>query len=163
MSWAEVVVAVTALASAVLGGALFSFSTFVMQGLGRLEPADGLRAMQRINEEAPRGLLMLPLLVSPLGAVVTAVVAATGWGVEGTTLVGDEALLLTGAVLGVVAFLVTVAANVPRNDVIAALDPGDRSAAGAWAELRRSWTRWNHVRVTLAILAAALLGVALHR
>ena len=62
-----------------------------------------------------------------------------------------------------VAFLVTVAANVPRNDVIAALDPGDRSAEGAWAKLRRSWTRWNHVRVTLAILAAALLGVALHR
>ena len=93
MSWAEVVVAITALASAVLGGALFSFSTFVMQALGRLEPADGVRAMQRINEEAPRGLLMLPLLVSPLGSVVVGVLAVTGWGVEGTTLVGDRGLL----------------------------------------------------------------------
>ena len=163
MSWAEVVVAITALASAVLGGALLTFSTFVMQGLGRLEPTEGLRAMQRINEEAPRGLLMLPLLVSPLGSVVTGVLVVTGWGIDGTTLVGDRALLLVGASLGVAAFVVTAAANIPRNNAIAAADPGDGSAAGLWAEFQRSWTRWNHVRVVLAILAAVLLGVALHR
>ena len=163
MSWAEVVVAITALASAVLGGALFSFSTFVMQALGRLEPADGVRAMQRINEEAPRGLLMLPLLVSPLGSVVVGVLAVTGWGVEGTTLVGDRALLLVGAVLGVAAFIVTTGANIPRNNVIAALDPDDGGAAGVWAGFQQSWTRWNHARVVLAIVAAVLLGVALHR
>ena len=141
VSWAEVVVAVTALSSAVLGGALFSFSTFVMQGLGRLEPAEGVRAMQRINEEAPRGLLMLPLLLSPLGSVVTGVLAADRLGRRRHDVGRDRVLLVVGAVLGVVAFLVTAVANIPRNNAIAALDPRPTPLPGAWTEFQRSWTR----------------------
>jgi len=38
-----------ALASAVMGGVFFTFSTFVMSALGKLRPAEGIRAMQRIN------------------------------------------------------------------------------------------------------------------
>ena len=167
MSWAEVLVAVTAFASAVIGGALFPFSTFVMKSLGRLEPSDGVRAMQRINEDAPQGL-MLPLLVSPLGSVVVGVLAATGWGlgdepVADGALADHRILLAAGAVLGVVAFLVTMVANVPRNDALAALDAGDPAAAAAWAAYRRSWTVWNHVRVLAALAAAVLLALALHR
>ena len=85
MSWAEVVVAVTAFASAVIGGALFAFSTFVMKSLGRLAPAEGIRAMQRINEDAPQGL-MLPLLLSPLGSIVVGALAVTGRGLGDTVL-----------------------------------------------------------------------------
>ena len=64
MSWAEVVVAVTAFASAVIGGALFGFSTFVMKALGRLAPAEGIRAMQRINEDTPQGVDAAPPAVT---------------------------------------------------------------------------------------------------
>ena len=162
MSWAEVVVAVTALASAVIGGALFAFSTFVMKSLGRLAPAEGIRAMQRLNEDAPRGSL-LPLLLSPLGSLVAAALAVTGVGLGDTVLVDHRTLLVVGAVLGVAAFLVTAVANIPRNNALAALDADAASAAGEWAAYRRSWTAWNHVRVVAALAAAVLLALALHR
>ncbi len=38
-----------ALGSATVGGAFFAFSTFAMQGLRRLPPAQGAAAMQEIN------------------------------------------------------------------------------------------------------------------
>jgi uncharacterized membrane protein len=160
VSWAEVVVAVTAFASAVIGGALFPFSTFVMKSLGRLAPAEGIRAMQRINEDAPQGL-MLPLLVSPLGSVVVAVLALTGRGLDGTALDEHRALLVVGAVLGVASMLVTAVANIPRNNAMAALDADSPAAAGEWTAYRRSWTAWNHVRVLAALGAAVLLALAL--
>lgn len=152
----------TAFASAVIGGALFPFSTFIMKSLGRLAAAEGISAMQRINEDAPQGL-MLPLLVSPLGSVVAGVLAATGWGLGDSALADHRMLLAVGAVLGVAAFLVTAVANIPRNNAMAALDPGDPAAAGEWAAYLRSWTAWNHVRVVAALAAAVLLALALHR
>jgi uncharacterized membrane protein len=162
VSWAEVVVAVTAFASAVIGGALFAFSTFVMKSLGRLAPAEGIRAMQRINEDAPQGL-MLPLLLSPLGSIVVGALAVTGRGLGDTVLAGHRTLLVVGAGLGVAAFLVTAVANIPRNNAIAALEAEDAAAAGEWAAYQRSWTAWNHVRVVAALAAAVLLALALHR
>ncbi|GAB3071152.1 anthrone oxygenase family protein [Pedococcus soli] len=161
MSWVEVVVALTALASALLSGALFSFSAFVMRSLGRLDPPEGIRAMQRINEDAPRSLLMVPLMVSPVGSLVSAVAVLAGWGVEGSPVGESRALVLAGAILGVLAFVVTAAANVPRNNALATLDAGDPGAAGEWAAYRVSWTRWNHVRVVLALGSAVLLAAAL--
>ena len=161
MSWVEVVVALTALASALLSGALFSFSAFVMRSLGRLSTQEGIRAMQRINEDAPRSLLMVPLMVSPLGSLVAGAAVVSGWGVEGTSLADARPLVVAGAVLGVLAFVVTAAANVPRNNALATLDAGEAGAAAAWAAYQGSWTRWNHVRVVLALGSAVLLAAAL--
>ena len=39
-------------------GVFFSFSTFTMSGLKRLNPAAGAAAMQEINREAPKAPLM---------------------------------------------------------------------------------------------------------
>ena len=162
MSWLEVVVALTALASALVAGALFPFSAFVMRSLGRLSDDEGLRAMQRINEDAPRSLLMLPLLASPVGSVVSGIAVGSGRGADGTPLAAHTGLVVAGAVLGVAAFVVTAAANVPRNNTLAALGTGERDAAGVWAAYRVSWTRWNHARVVLALGSAVLLAAALH-
>lgn len=162
MSWVEVVVALTALASALLSGALFSFSAFVMRSLGRLPDGEGIRAMQRINEDAPRSLLMLPLLGSPVGSVVVVIAPVAGWVAPGSSLSGDGILLVLGGLLGILAFVVTAAANVPRNNALATLDASDPRAAGEWAAYRGPWTRWNHVRVVLALGSAVLLAAALH-
>ena len=48
------------------------------------------------------------------------------------------------------------------NQFLATLDSGDPRAAGEWAAYRASWTRWNHVRVVLALGSAVLLAAALH-
>ena len=41
-------------------------------------------------------------------------------------------------------FGVTMAANVPRNDALAALDPDSMSAVAAWTPYLSGWTSWNH-------------------
>lgn len=70
--------------------------------------------------------------------------------------------MLAGAVLYVLGtILVTIAANVPRNDALAQLDPADPAAARHWGTFVSVWTAWNHVRVLASLGAAALLTVAL--
>ncbi len=152
----QLVVATTALTGAsagVLGGSMFTFSAFVMPALRRLPHPGGITAMQAINEMAPRSLLMLPMLGSALGSVVVgAQVLLTGEG---------GALRLAGAGLGVVALVITAAANVPQNNALDRLDPRSSAAAAQWAGFVTSWTRWNHLRTVSALGSAALLLASL--
>ena len=136
------------------GGALFSFSTFVMPALRDLPAAEGVAAMQRINERAPRSLLMLPLLGSPAAGALVGVLAIAD------RIPGDRALLATGAALSVAAFAVTAGYHVPRNNRLAALGPSAEAVA-YWAEYAPAWTRMNHVRTALLLASgtALLLGV----
>lgn len=45
----DVLALVAAVGSALIGGAFFAFSSFVMGALGKLPPAQGVAAMQSIN------------------------------------------------------------------------------------------------------------------
>ena len=51
-----------AIASALVGGVFYAFSSFVMAALQRLEPKDGMTAMQAINTTAVEPGLMVPFL-----------------------------------------------------------------------------------------------------
>ena len=66
-----------------------------------------------------------------------------------------SALYLVGAVL------VTGAFNVPRNDVLAAVDPESADGEKYWRRYLAEWTLWNHVRTAAALAAAALFTHAL--
>ena len=55
-------VAGTALASGLVGGVLYAFSSFVMAGLRQLPTAQGMAAMQSINVTAVRPGLMVPFI-----------------------------------------------------------------------------------------------------
>ena len=57
---------VTAGGAGVVGGVMFAFSTFIMTGLGRLDPAQGISAMQAINREAPNFWFMTALFGTAL-------------------------------------------------------------------------------------------------
>jgi uncharacterized membrane protein len=152
MDW---VIGTTVIASAVLGGVFFAFSTFVMPGLRALPARDGIVAMQRINIAAPRSLLLLPLLVSAIGSGVIAIHALIGDDVP------HQMMRLAAAVLGVACFIVTIVANVPRNNVLAEVAPSEERAAAEWTAYLTTWTRWNHVRTIAAITSAALLAALL--
>jgi uncharacterized membrane protein len=148
-------VAGTAVASGVLGGALFAFSALVLPALRRMPARESIRAMQSMNAVAPRSLLMVPLAGSAIGSAVVGiqVLAAgdvNGWG-----------LRAAGALLGLGAFAVTAAASVPLNSSLAALDADELAASAAWAAYVRSWTRWNHVRTVAATLSAVALATSL--
>ncbi len=147
-------VIVAALASALLGGVFFAFSSFIMPALGRVPPAQGIRAMQRINVDVYHWSFMGTFLATPLLCLVLGYQAIVNWSVPGAPLV------LLGAALHVFGcFVVTAAGNVPRNTWLATVDSdGVDDAAGAWRHYAVGWTRWNHVR-TLACMASTLAFV----
>jgi uncharacterized membrane protein len=145
------------LGSALVAGVFFAFSSFVMDGLARLPPAQGVAAMQSFNVTVLGSGFLISLfataLVAPVLALVGALRGAPGW-----------PLLALGAALhlvGVVA--VTAFANVPRNDALAALDPIASGTAEHWAGYVVAWTRWNHVRTLAALAATAAFVAALQR
>ena len=145
-----------ALGCALGAGVFFAFSAFVMPGLARLPPAQGVAAMQSINVTA----LTPPFLPVFVGtAALCALLGAWSllrWHEPGA------ALRLAGSVVYVVGgLLFTRAFNVPRNDALAALPADGAAAASFWPRYLAGWTAWNHVRTVACLLATALLVLAL--
>ena len=60
----RILTTVGAVGAATAAGALFTFSTFTIEGLRRLPPSQGASAMQSINKQAPTPLFMLVLFVT---------------------------------------------------------------------------------------------------
>lgn len=148
------------LSAAAVGGLFYAFSTFTMRGLDRTDPATAIAAMRGINAEAQSNA---PFLVVFLGstvlALVVAVVAVGQLSRPGST------CLLAGAVLSVLALLITLVFNVPLNNRLDALDPGQLSAADAareWAAYHRPWIAWNHARTAAPLAGAALMLTGVH-
>ena len=68
----------------VVAGVFFAFSTFVMNALARLAPAEGIAAMQSINRTAINPLFMIALFATAIACVVLAVWAIVTWGEPGS-------------------------------------------------------------------------------
>ncbi|TFV55333.1 DUF1772 domain-containing protein [Mycobacterium sp. PS03-16] len=154
-----VLTAVTAVACTAVGGIFFAFSTFVMRGLDRTDPAEAITAMRGINAEAQANAAFLILFLgSALLAVAVGALGVLRWGAPGGW------LLVAGGVCGVTGFVVTVAFNIPLNNHLDGLTPDTLSAVDAareWAHHLRVWTLWNHVRTATGLAAGALLIAAL--
>jgi uncharacterized membrane protein len=136
-----------AVATGLMAGVFFAFSNFVMQGLSRLPPREGILAMQAINLRAPRSLFGALFLVTSLASAVLVILAIFRGNAAG------GALAIAGGVFYVAgAFVVTMICNVPRNDALAKADPETDAAKALWSNYIRAWTAWNHVR-TVASLA----------
>jgi uncharacterized membrane protein len=138
------------------GGALFAFSSFVMQGLARLSPAEGAAAMRSINVTAVTPVFMTALFGSGLLCAVLTV-----WGLidlgepYGGWLVAGGLVYLVGVVA------LTMGYNVPRNNALATVEPGRAEEASLWRRYLVEWTRANHVRSAAGAAAAAAFAVAL--
>ncbi|MCZ2263710.1 DUF1772 domain-containing protein [Isoptericola sp. QY 916] len=146
----DVLLVLTALVTGLAGGVFAAFSTFVMPGLRRLDPAAAAAAIAAINEDAVRPPFMTlfgAAVVVPAGSAVVGLVG----GYDGAWLVVASAVLVVVGMLGV-----TAAGNVPLNNHVMA----HRDAAG-WAAFDRPWSRLNHVRTVTCAAACALPGVAL--
>lgn len=137
-------------------GVFFAFSTFVMKALSRLQPAQGIAAMQSINIMAINPLFMLAFLGTAVACVLLAISSLLKWHQP------SAAYLLIGSLLYLIGtFLVTIAFNVPLNDALATVKPDSVEGANLWARYLTSWTIWNHVRTIAALAAATLLTIAL--
>ena len=154
-----IAVAAAAVTSAAVGGLFYAFSTFVMTGLDRTEPAEAITAMRGINAEAQTNAPFLALFVgSALLALGIGLAAVLRLSQPGTGYV------LAGAVLGLVPFIVTMAFNVPLNNRLDAIDPAELPAADAlrdWQAYLGPWTAWNHVRTGAPLVGSVLILVGL--
>ena len=145
----DVLLIAAILGTGVVAGVFYAFSGFVTQGLDRLPPSDAARAMRQLNVTAVRPPLMLALFGTGLLAVAVVVIALFGALGAGTWwAVAASVVYIVGAIG------VTAAANVPRNDRLAAAPAADEAAlAAAWSAFRPGWQAWNHVRTFTSALA----------
>ena len=97
---------------------MYVFSTFVMRGLNRTDPVDAITAMRGINAEAnSNAAFLLAYFGAALLAVVVGVIAAVQLHQPGSWWV------LAGAIVGVLAAMITIAFNVPLNNHIDGVNP----------------------------------------
>ena len=147
----------TALGCGLVAGVFFAFSAFVMPALKRLPPSQGIAAMQSINR-----LAVTPAFMTALFGTAVACGALAVWAL----LARDERfapyLLVGGALYLLGTILLTIAYHVPRNEVLAKVEPHSANAESYWRHYLSGWTAWNHVRAVAALAAAATLTVALH-
>jgi uncharacterized membrane protein len=147
---------VTALGCGLSAGALFAFSSFVMEALARLPAAQGIAAMQSINVLAVTPVFMTALFGTAAACIAVGVWALADWhGAYGPYLIAGSGLYLAGTIG------LTIAYHVPRNNALASLEPSNPSAEVDWRRYLTEWTRWNHVRVTAGLAAAAAFIQAL--
>ena len=146
----------SAIGCGLIAGVFFAFSTFVMNALSRLQPKEGISAMQSINITAINPLFMIALFGTAGTCLFLAVFSVLKWHQS------SAVYLLVGSLLyliGVV--LVTIAFNVPLNDALAKVKPESIEGANLWARYLKDWTFWNHIRTLAALVAAVLLTFAL--
>jgi len=142
----------SALGCWLMAGVFFSFSTFVMKALDRIQPAQGIAAMQSINAAVPGSLFGMTFLGTAAACAALAVFSLFRWHKPGAGyLLAGSLLYLAGAIL------VTMIFNVPKNNLLAAVDPASAEGARLWIDYVSSWTAWNHVRTAASIAAAASL------
>lgn len=148
---------VTALGCGLNAGIFFAFSSFVMKGLARLHPAQGVAVMQAINIAAVSFAFMLVLF-----GTAAACAALAGWALLAWHEPLAPYLLAGGALYLVGTILPTVVYHVPRNEALARVEPHGPDAESHWIRYLSGWTAWNHVRASSALAAAATLTIALH-
>ncbi len=145
----------TAVAAAVMSGIFFAFSSFIVTALGNLHPAEGIKAMQRINVDVFCWSFSLLFFGIPLAALILGVYAVLNWTQPHAIyfLIGSVTYLLG-------CFLVTAVGNVPLNDSLARLDAGEQSADAQWRKYLAAWIRWNHVRAAACMIACIVFAGA---
>ncbi len=137
-------------------GVFFAFSTFVMPALARLQPAQGIAAMQSMNITAINPLFMLALFGTAVACLFLGVLALLKWHQP------SSVYLLVGSLLYLIgSILVTMVFNVPLNEALAAVKPDSAEGTTLWSNYLSNWTLWNHVRTVTALAAAALLTITL--
>jgi len=144
------------LGSALVAGAFFAFSTFVMDALDRTSPSHAIETFQKIDETVVRPGFMIAFVGTAILALVLGVHAVLTWGDRRAT------FLLVASVLYVVGcFILTMVHHIPLNDHLDGIDPNSATAATEWRHFFDSWMPWNHVRTAAPLASTALYAVAL--
>jgi uncharacterized membrane protein len=131
-------------ATGLIAGTFYVFACAVMPALARSDDRVYVEVMRDINEVSQNPVFFLGFLGAPL---LTAVAA---WQARGR---GYRRWVWAALAASALAFLVTVALNVPLNDALArGGDPG-----ALREEFEDPWVAWNAVRAVLLTVTLGLL------
>ena len=150
------VLIITAVLTALIGGLFYAYSCSVVLGLGKLSDAEYLRAMQNINRE----ILNPVFFISFMGTAILLPISAFLFRGQQPVFIF---LLLAALAYLIGVFGVTVAGNVPMND---SLDKFDISTATAEAirEMRDNFeNRWNflnNIRTAFSVISIVFVVFA---
>ncbi len=150
--WTEVMtrtaLTLATLSTGLVAGLFAAFAYAVSPGLRRVDDQAFVQTMRAVNAAILNPVFGL-LFAGGLVAVVAAAVLT--WS-------GDaRPWVVAGAVLYAATVLVTLGANVPLNDALAA---GDASPAQLRAAFEDAWVGWNLVRTATGTAAFGCLVVA---
>jgi uncharacterized membrane protein len=144
------------LGTGLVAGVFLAFSSFVMAALARLPSGNGISAMQAINITVINPLFMAVLFGTAVLCIAVVYSAVRGGlNAQGIIMITGAALYLFGCIA------VTMAFNVPLNDLLAGLDPNSAEASNQWSDYLKNWTFWNHVRCLASLAASATFVRAL--
>ena len=146
----------SALGCGLMAGVFFIFSNTVMSALARLQPPQGIAAMQSINRTILNPLFFVAFLGTAATSILLAISLLWRWQQPGAVyLLAGSLLYLVGAIL------VTIVFNVPMNEALETVEPESVEAANLWTRYLTNWTAWNHVRTVASFLGAVSFILAL--
>lgn len=156
MSILSLIATVAALVgSALIGGIFFAFSNFIMKALEGVPSSEGMLAMQAINVTVLNRWFLGVFMGTALICLILAIGAIIGWGSLHSPYVLGGAVAYIGGT-----WFVTALGNVPLNDKLAAVKPGDRESTEVWVNYLDRWTRLNTQRTGAALVAAVLFSIS---
>ncbi len=140
--------------TALVGGLLYAFSVCIMKALSKVPSEEGIRVMQTINRVILNPVFFASFLGTGLLSVFNLLAGLLGFGGDWpASLAAASVIYLVGV------FLVTAAGNVPMNNKLDAIAPGEGNEY--WQVYLINWTRLNHFRVTASALSVLLYGIGL--
>ncbi|MGW2558974.1 anthrone oxygenase family protein [Streptomyces sp. NPDC001514] len=146
---ATLLLALAVISTGLYAGFMLIFQTAIMPALARLSDDQFVPAMRRINEEVPRAVFLVVFL-----AIIAFPAAALAVPVEGRS---DTQmwLILAGLVCAVLNHLITIAGNIPLNNVLASSGSSPDSEVRAAFEAK--WNRFHIVRTVFVLSSFVLL------
>ncbi|SHF85068.1 Uncharacterized membrane protein [Chryseobacterium sp. OV279] len=147
---------ITAVLTALIAGLFYAYSCSVVLGLGKLSDTEYLKSMQSINREILNPVFFMSFMGTAILLPVTTFLFR-----------GDQPafifLLLASAVYLIGVFGVTVAGNVPLNDMLDKFDISGSTADVVKQMRDRFENRWNllnNVRTVFSVISIALVVCA---
>ncbi|SEE44284.1 Uncharacterized membrane protein [Arthrobacter alpinus] len=138
------------------GGVYLAFSAIVMPALRTLPSKHAIATMQRINVSAVRPPFMIVFFGGAAASAVLAIMElAPG------TLNFPSVARISGAVLALTSFGITILRNVPLNNALAAMGSSAADSQETWKRFDGPWSTANFVRGIAAVAATGVLALSL--
>lgn len=151
-----VITTTSAVCTGLAGGVYLAFSAIVMPALRTRPSKEAIATMQHINISAVRPPFMIVFFGGAAASGTLAIMELAAGPLDVPSLAR-----ISGAVLALASFGITIVRNVPLNNALAAKGSSAADSQATWKRFDGPWSTANLVRGIAAIAATALLAASL--